>query len=543
MSLTVEEELERAADAASLEEALEGVCRAWAACPSTRLSALARDLGRLVRVEAIEGENEARREVAWQEVAGRGERRALPSLLATPWSRKPAAALRRLEALGRLGPDPRIVHALLELDTGRRFTSGAGFRFWRQAYGLLLSWGSLEAAARVNRWPPPQGHASEWEAARFRVLFEPLMREWVTRWPEEPPLPAAALPHVERLEARAVPEGEAAGALLAAVQAAPDDDGPRLVFADALSERGDPRGEFITLQFAHERGELTLGQREQMKRLLQASGPAWFDGLQGQVDPVAVFRRGFLSEVRLATREPDASRPGWRTVESLDAAGLALPLAAFLTQPHLARVTSLRSLSAATFHGLLRECDSRRFELLELEQVAPMRGLAPRLETDALRLLVPPEEAMHFLAASGLHAVTRAVQLRALEGIDLAAVVAQLERECPGIRRLEVVGGHARWPLPWLGPWKVTLAREASGRFGSAEVLCVNETLQGLGPALASLPRQLERIVVRTTARRGPLWRQSVADLVRGSGARGAVELLLDKPVVMPPARVVHEGR
>src|SRR5262245_21186781 len=34
-------------------------------------------------------------------------------------------------------------------------------------------------------------------------------------------------------------------ALLDEIRAGPDDDGPRLVFADALSERGDPWGELI----------------------------------------------------------------------------------------------------------------------------------------------------------------------------------------------------------------------------------------------------------------------------------------------------------
>src|SRR3954468_11511865 len=37
-------------------------------------------------------------------------------------------------------------------------------------------------------------------------------------------------------------------AFLRAIIAAPDDDLPRLVYADYLDERGDPRGEFIRLQ-------------------------------------------------------------------------------------------------------------------------------------------------------------------------------------------------------------------------------------------------------------------------------------------------------
>jgi uncharacterized protein (TIGR02996 family) len=35
---------------------------------------------------------------------------------------------------------------------------------------------------------------------------------------------------------------------LNAVLASPEDDGPRLAYADWLSNRGDPRGEFIRIQ-------------------------------------------------------------------------------------------------------------------------------------------------------------------------------------------------------------------------------------------------------------------------------------------------------
>ena len=37
-------------------------------------------------------------------------------------------------------------------------------------------------------------------------------------------------------------------ALLRTIRERPDDDGPRLVYADWLEEHGDPRGEFIRIQ-------------------------------------------------------------------------------------------------------------------------------------------------------------------------------------------------------------------------------------------------------------------------------------------------------
>src|SRR5207237_10621860 len=39
--------------------------------------------------------------------------------------------------------------------------------------------------------------------------------------------------------------------LLRAALDAPDDDAPRLIYADWLQQRGDPRGEFIALQLAN----------------------------------------------------------------------------------------------------------------------------------------------------------------------------------------------------------------------------------------------------------------------------------------------------
>jgi uncharacterized protein (TIGR02996 family) len=45
-----------------------------------------------------------------------------------------------------------------------------------------------------------------------------------------------------------VAPADLASPLLADILAAPDDDAPRIVFADQLLDRGDLRGEFIHLQ-------------------------------------------------------------------------------------------------------------------------------------------------------------------------------------------------------------------------------------------------------------------------------------------------------
>lgn len=103
----------------------------------------------------------------------------------------------------------------------------------------------------------------------------------------------------------------------------PDDDGPRLVYADWLEERGDPRGEFIRLQIQlngrkmldespsrHCGKENALRQRE--RQLLYGNEKKWLNGLPGDW-PVAHldgvvnvtfygaasyrFRRGFVEDI------------------------------------------------------------------------------------------------------------------------------------------------------------------------------------------------------------------------------------------------------
>ena len=76
--------------------------------------------------------------------------------------------------------------------------------------------------------------------------------------------------------------------LYAAVYANPEDDGLRQVLADALISRGDPRGEFIQLQYDDRRDQ--SGAR----RLMQLHGMTWLGSLRGKVVPLA-YERGFLA--------------------------------------------------------------------------------------------------------------------------------------------------------------------------------------------------------------------------------------------------------
>lgn len=92
-----------------------------------------------------------------------------------------------------------------------------------------------------------------------------------------------------------------------AVLASPDDNTPRLVYADWFQEHTDPRGEYITLQcgIADEDDARELRRRA----LWQHHGADWmhadlgFKPAELGVHKNAVYRRGFLDEVQLTLRE------------------------------------------------------------------------------------------------------------------------------------------------------------------------------------------------------------------------------------------------
>ncbi|HEU0036287.1 MAG TPA: hypothetical protein VFQ53_36995 [Kofleriaceae bacterium] len=99
-------------------------------------------------------------------------------------------------------------------------------------------------------------------------------------------------------------------ALEAACRAAPDDDAPRLVWADAV---GGERGEFVVLQCQLAREELSPAARGALIRrhdeLLAAHGIAWSGFEDCRAARSCSFRRGFVEAVAL-----DVRRAPWTTI-------------------------------------------------------------------------------------------------------------------------------------------------------------------------------------------------------------------------------------
>jgi uncharacterized protein (TIGR02996 family) len=92
--------------------------------------------------------------------------------------------------------------------------------------------------------------------------------------------------------------------LLAAIAAAPDDDAPRLVYADWLTEHGDLKGEWISLHVQHARAWPGSRRWHELGAQLKARPSPWkWDGLLNRVEIV----RGFPEKATFRFDELDAA--------------------------------------------------------------------------------------------------------------------------------------------------------------------------------------------------------------------------------------------
>lgn len=95
-------------------------------------------------------------------------------------------------------------------------------------------------------------------------------------------------------------------ALLQTILEQSDEDAPRLMYADWLEERGDPRGEFIRVQCELARKGLPEGRRIELEvrewQLQTAHEKDWVGPLRGWVDAWG-FQRGFIEQVTLSARD------------------------------------------------------------------------------------------------------------------------------------------------------------------------------------------------------------------------------------------------
>lgn len=188
-------------------------------------------------------------------------------------------------------------------------------------------------------------------------------------------------------------------ALLRAVLAAPDDDAPRLIYADWLDEHGQPdRARFIRTQIELARlpaGDPRRPQLVQVERtLLKANRPAWTTWLPPWAH-AGEFRRGFLDTIRCEAAD---------FIAGADEVRLRTPLSAVQLDGHA-------GLAVTLFHN--RVLDGLRFLTLSVPvQAGEWQHLATspflgRLEELNLNSKGPPGEMVEaFVNSAALPALT-----------------------------------------------------------------------------------------------------------------------------------------
>jgi uncharacterized protein (TIGR02996 family) len=375
-------DLERAAKCLAKNDdvgALEALLAAWRKVRSTRIAdAIDRVSARLPH-EPVRAPSVKARTAAWLALAKKKKAADVASLVATPWPGTWKDAVPVLEALRAIPADPRIAMALARIVEETPYDSFQTYKL----YAPLVR--HLAKLADRRTLPILERDLARTKSRGWREDVQPLLVEAVAKIAATPDVAPSAIAAVEAFFAdaasheRAKAKGEAD--FLAAIYADPDDDTLRMVFADWLQERGDPRGELIALQLA----AATPASQKKAASLVKQHGVAWAGRLHRFLAKEGrVFERGFLArgtltlEGRPKELPPGLDLPEWATVHTLTfdwdvnrdrhaAAILALP-----------SMQHLRGIGAGLESVVTALPERPRLEELEIE-LFPMRD-----ETDEL---------------------------------------------------------------------------------------------------------------------------------------------------------------
>ena len=202
-----------------------------------------------------------------------------------------------------------------------KFADDESYKFWKielSGTSYTVTYGRIGTKGQTSTksFPTPEKAKSAYE----KIIAEKLGKGYIETTPVQ------AAPKVEN-------------ALETALFANPDDIATHAAYADWLSERGDPRGEFINVQMQLEDLTVSAENRKKLqdreKKLLDQHATTWLGGLAGFLldpKPVSQYRKG-------GTRFRFAR--GW--LDSIAADSLTVNLSRALVQaPELRLLRELR---------------------------------------------------------------------------------------------------------------------------------------------------------------------------------------------------------
>lgn len=442
----------------------------------------------------------------WAEIAGRGRAADVPRLAAA--FAQPAAAIG--ERLGWLASQPRdprwgpALEAIFVRGWAPRARTDA--HLGRKAHEALKALGDPRSVSRLQAADlRPRGYWRESLAERLRAL------EVSAGGPPSPALVAACAALHRALDATAAPTeivdgGQTGRALQRLVEEAPDDLDARHVFADWLTRVGDPRAEFMQIQFARaaERADWAATRRE--ADLLERHALAWLGPLAPHVTAVE-WRLGFPDAADLRpTAAAALDLPAWRTLRTIHTDDPAV-----VAHPNFAGVEQVGRTGG--FHSAERP---RPVNALVANAAPAARRLV--LTTTALRDTTPrPVDHLALVVESDRPSLAgfRPPWLTLWNAATRSAL--RLFDTKPWVRRLEVI--HDARPLRLAlarGPAAVTVEAVWMGALPCPDLSDVAEVARA---------RQAARVVVAT-----PLYRHGAPDLARLAAPFAGIELMLPSP-------------
>lgn len=387
--------------------ALESAIHGWKKTRHPRFAAIAE----LATKRALTGERpvvgdsgKAVDVQAWVELFEKRDPLDVPRLFAAAGGGKSSTAAERVTLLSKL-KDPRVVSGVLALLEAPPYRAQTALPFFRACTAALVE--SNDPRVRPALEELSQRYKTILETSVGDLVANILHRAAMSMDQVKPgPLSTEFEDLATNLEAmfeveRARSNGRSAAqkrassnddALLEAVYESPDDDAPRLAFADALAERGDIRGEFISLQIRRARGPVSKAQfareRELTRDPKQRMALAMPLARGGKVK----FERGFpvALEVDAKTVKFVVGAPALRTLKKISyLQSLSNRLAREVVQHEHARdVFEVGSLKREQFDGL--------------EGALPWRGVSLGFVPSAHDLArLPKLERLSFVASPG----------------------------------------------------------------------------------------------------------------------------------------------
>lgn len=220
-------------------------------------------------------------------------------------------------------------------------------------------------------------------------------------------------------------------AFLQAILAAPDDDTPRLVYADWLEERGDPRGEFIRVQIAladtHAPGPETMGLLVRNQTLLSEHSQDWTGSIRPLVSELT-FERGFVATVTIALDaflEHADALFAQAPIQRVKITDVGTRIARVAASPYLERLAGLdlsgNGLGDTGARILASDAHLARLDALNLGMnfmdIEGVRALATASRLSRLRRLVLDHNHVHDM---GAYALASASTLGSLQELGLS---------------------------------------------------------------------------------------------------------------------------